>query len=86
MKAKRCGTLADGGRTRPAAPPEPPARSRDLMAKADEGKTDQIVAALLHDAIEDQKIPRENLTEHPLSDSGRFYRKRSTRCARFDLT
>ena len=34
-----------------------------LVAEADEGNTDLIVAALLHDAIEDQKIPLETITE-----------------------
>ena len=33
-----------------------------LVAEADEGNTDLIVAALLHDAIEDQKIPLETIT------------------------
>ena len=32
-----------------------------LVAEADEGNTDLIVAALLHDAIEDQKISRETI-------------------------
>ena len=32
-----------------------------LVAQADEGNTDLIVAALLHDAIEDQPISRETI-------------------------
>ena len=32
-----------------------------LVAEADEGNTDLIVAALLHDAIEDQPISRETI-------------------------
>ena len=34
-----------------------------LVAEADQDNTDLVVAALLHDAIEDQKIPREMIAE-----------------------